>query len=171
MIPHPLQKVLVSACLLGQRVRYDGTDARKSWPDLGALERWQTEGRVVALCPELARGFSVPRPPAEIVGGTAAEVLDGEAEVAELGGNLVTASFIRGAQQALSLVQGLGVRGAVLKEGSPSCGVLRIYDGEFSGQTQGGRGVTAELLQRHGVQGFSEAQVADAEAWLTRLEG
>lgn len=48
-----LPKVLVSACLLGQPVRYDGRAS--GHPDL--LQQWQAEGRVVPLCPEVAGGL------------------------------------------------------------------------------------------------------------------
>src|SRR5688572_6402988 len=58
-------KVLVSACLLGERVRYNGADAR--CPS-DVLERWAREGRLVPFCPEVAGGLPVPRPAAEIGG-------------------------------------------------------------------------------------------------------
>ncbi|CAM3376395.1 hypothetical protein DESA109040_10210 [Deinococcus saxicola] len=102
--------------------------------------------------------------------GTAQNVFEGRAEGFENRGNVVTASFVRRAQQALHLAQTLGIRVAVLKESSPSCGVLKVYDGEFSGQMRSGRGVTAELLCQHGVQVFSEQQSAEAQAFLAQLE-
>lgn len=39
-----MQKVLVSACLLGQPVRYDGNSLRSS---SNILEQWDREGRIV----------------------------------------------------------------------------------------------------------------------------
>jgi uncharacterized protein YbbK (DUF523 family) len=165
-----MHRILVSACLLGARVRYNGSDAKSAWPDLDALERWQAEGRIVSFCPELAGGFPVPRPPAEIDGGEGRDVLAGTAQVVEAGGNRVTEYFVRGAQLALAEAQRLGIRVAVLKEGSPSCGVLKLYTGDFSGTLKAGRGVTTELLEQHGVRVFSEAQTGEAQRYLSQLE-
>lgn len=165
-----MERILVSACLLGARVRYNGTDAVAAWPDLEALERWQAEGRIAPFCPELAGGFPVPRPPAEIVGGEGRDVLAGTAQVTEAGGNLVTEYFVRGARLALAEAQRLGIRVAVLKEGSPSCGVHKLYTGDFSGTLRAGRGVTSELLEQHGVRVFSETQVSEAQTYLSELE-
>lgn len=165
-----MERILVSACLVGQRVRYNATDARGAWPNLTALERWQVQGRVVPFCPELAGGFPVPRPPAEIPGGQGRDVLAGRAQVIEQGGTQVTDFFVRGAQLALREAQRLGIRVAVLKEGSPSCGVHRLYAGDFSGRMKEGRGVTTELLEQHGIRVFSEAQADKVDAVLARLE-
>ncbi|MBK5006593.1 DUF523 domain-containing protein [Pseudomonas sp. S60] len=157
-----LPKVLVSACLLGQPVRYDGRAS--GHPDL--LQRWQAEGRVVPLCPEVAGGLPTPRPAAEIPGGQGTQVLDGHAQVLTLLGEDVTPAFLAGAHQALALVQRHGIQVAVLKAGSPSCGNLLTYDGSFSGVKVAGQGVTAALLLRAGVQVFSELELPEAEQAL-----
>ena len=154
--------MLVSACLLGQPVRYDGRDS--GYPDL--LQRWQAEGRVVPLCPEVAAGLPTPRPPAEIPGGQGGAVLDGQTQVVMVQGEEVTAAFLAGAQQALALVRRHGIRVAVLKAGSPSCGNRLTYDGTFSGVKVAGEGVTAALLRREGVLVFSELELEAAEVAL-----
>ncbi|ORL67637.1 DUF523 domain-containing protein [Pseudomonas putida] len=159
-------KVLVSACLLGQSVRYDGRDS--GHPDL--LQRWQAEGRVVALCPEMAGGLPTPRPPAEIPGGQGGAVLDGQAQVVTVAGSDVSAAFLAGARQALALVRQYGIRVAVLKSGSPSCGNRLTYDGTFSGVKVAGEGVTTALLRREGVQVFSELELDAAQRALADLE-
>ena len=61
-----------------------------------------------------------------------------------------------GAQQTLNLCLRYGIKYAVLKEGSPSCGSREIYDGSFQGRRISGQGVTAALLQAHGIQVYSE---------------
>ncbi|MFJ4351469.1 DUF523 domain-containing protein [Pseudomonas sp. NPDC089428] len=157
-----LPKVLVSACLLGQPVRYDGRAS--GYPDL--LQQWQAEGRVVPLCPEVAGGLPTPRPPAEIQGGQGAKVLDGGMQVLTVTGEDVSAEFLAGAQQALALVRLHGIRVAVLKAGSPSCGNRLTYDGTFSGVKVPGEGVTAALLRREGVQVFSELELGEARLAL-----
>ena len=157
-----MQKILVSRCLLGHRVRYDGG---ASGP-FDQLQQWLDEGRVVPLCPEVAGGLPTPRAAAEIPGGQGGEVLDGQASVITTEGADVSAEFLSGAYQALELVQKHGIRVAVLKANSPSCGNLLTYDGTFSGVKVSGEGVTAALLKRHGVQVFSELELAEAAAAL-----
>ena len=161
-----MQKILVSRCLLGHRVRYDGGT---SGP-FDVLEQWIAEGRVVPLCPEVAGGLPTPRAAAEIPGGQGADVLDGKAAVITTEGENVSAQFLDGARQALALVQKHGIRVAVLKANSPSCGNLLTYDGTFSGVKVSGEGVTAALLKRHGVQVFSELELSQASMALAHLD-
>lgn len=161
-----MQKILVSRCLLGHRVRYDGG---ASGP-FDQLQQWIAEGRVVPLCPEVAGGLPTPRAAAEIPGGQGIEVLDGSARVITTEGEDVSAEFLSGARQALALVQQHGIRIAVLKANSPSCGNLLTYDGTFSGVKVSGEGVTAALLSRHGVRVFNESQLAEAASALAALD-
>ena len=161
-----MQKILVSRCLLGHPVRYDGG----AHGPFALLERWQAEGRVVALCPEVAGGLPTPRPPAEIAGGQGAGVLDGRLPVLTVDGEDVSAAFVAGAEQALALVRQHGIRLALLKARSPSCGNRENYDGSFSGVKVAGEGVTAAALRRAGVQVFSEEELPAAEAALRELE-
>lgn len=161
-----MQKILVSRCLLGERVRYDGG----SHGPFDRLEIWRREGRLVPVCPEVAGGLPTPRPPAEIPGGQGYRVLDGEIGVLTLAGEDVGAAFRAGAEAALALVRGHGIRIAVLKARSPSCGNRENYDGSFSGRRVPGEGVTAALLRRHGVQVFSEEELEAAAAALADLD-
>jgi uncharacterized protein YbbK (DUF523 family) len=163
-----VEQVLVSACLLGQRVRYNG---RSADANDAILSRWVDEGRVVAFCPEVAGGLGVPRPAAEIDGGDGAAVIDGRALVVTQERTDLTDRFLRGAQLALDAAKAQGVRIAILKDGSPSCGSLSIYDGTFGGRTRPGPGVTAALLERHGIRVFSETMVEEAARYLATLGG
>lgn len=160
------QKLLISRCLLGHRVRYDGG---ASGP-YAQLAQWQAEGRVIALCPEVAGGLPTPRAPAEIPGGQGVQVLDGTAPVMTVEGDDVTAAFVSGARQALALVQQHGIGIAILKANSPSCGNVLTYDGSFSATKVEGQGVTAALLTRAGVQVFSELQLEEAVEALAQLD-
>lgn len=141
-------RVLVSACLLGQPVRYDGRSK-------GIVSDWLTalgvEGRTLAFCPEVAGGLPTPRPPAERQGE----------RVLTASGLDVTTEFDRGAELALALCLAQGIRFALLKEGSPSCGSGRIYNGRFEGVSVAGEGKTTALLRRHGINVFSEDQLAE----------
>jgi uncharacterized protein YbbK (DUF523 family) len=158
--------ILVSACLLGQKVRYDGSDKDQRGALLNELIE---QGRVLAICPEVAGGLSVPRLPAEIQNADGAAVLAGQARVLDSAGSDVTQAFLDGARQALQLAQQNNVKAAILKERSPSCGSQAIYDGTFSKQPKPGRGVTAALLEQHGIKVFNEAQINEAVAYVANL--
>lgn len=96
-------------------------------------------------------------------------MLDGQAAVITTDGENVSAQFLSGAYQALERVREHGIRIAVLKANSPSCGNLLTYDGTFSGVKVSGEGVTAALLKRHGVKVFSELELPEAAAALKAL--
>lgn len=163
-----LQHVLVSACLAGEPVRYNGRPVLCDHP---VLARWQAEGRVLVCCPEVAGGLPVPRPPVEIEsGGDGSAVLTGGARVYERTGADVSAAFVTGATLTVQAAIAAGIRVAVLKEGSPSCGSGAIADGRFAGVRVAGQGVAAAALRAAGVQVFSEAQFDAADACLHQLE-
>jgi uncharacterized protein YbbK (DUF523 family) len=163
-----MHHVLVSACLLGSPVRHDGAHKRAA---SAVLQRWLAEGRVVPVCPELAGGLAVPRAPAEIEGGAGGSaVLDGRTRVIDADGRDVSVAFVAGAEHALRQARQHGIRLAVLKEGSPSCGSSVVHGGRFDGTRIPGRGVAAALLAEGGIALFSEAQFDEADALLRRLE-
>jgi uncharacterized protein YbbK (DUF523 family)/RimJ/RimL family protein N-acetyltransferase len=162
------EPVLVSACLLGEPVRHDGGDKRSG---SAVLARWRAEGRIVPVCPELAGGLPVPRPPAEIdaaAGGAA--VLAGRARVRDVHGRDVSAAFVAGADAALALARRHGARVAVLKQASPSCGSTAVHDGTFAGRKVAGQGVAAARLCAAGIQVFDETRWDEADAALAVLD-
>jgi uncharacterized protein YbbK (DUF523 family) len=156
-----LVKVVVSACLLGAPVRYNGTDKKTHHP---VLQQWIDEGRVVSVCPEVLGGLGTPRPPAEIVW------IDGLLNVRTNGGRNVTREFEAGAAAALEQAQRSGARVAILKENSPSCGSTRVYDGTFTSTPVPGDGVATALLRRHDIRVFSENELEAAAAYVAALE-
>jgi uncharacterized protein YbbK (DUF523 family) len=158
-----MEKVLVSACLLGAPVRYDG--AALIFEDQ-TLTQWCKEGRLVSICPEVAGGLSVPRPRAEIAGGSGRTVLSGQSGVININGQDVTRFFLAGAETALDLARFYNIRMAVFKEGSPSCGSSYIYDGSFSGIKKPGQGVAEALLEQNGVRVFSERNISEARRYF-----
>jgi len=93
------------------------------------------------------------------------------ASVKDATGADVTAAFLQGALRALEAAVAAGARLAVLKDGSPSCGVTYIHDGSFRGRRRPGQGVTSALLSRAGIRVFSESQWDDADAYIRALEG
>lgn len=113
-----VEKVLVSSCLLGQAVRYDGGH---NLMESELVQTWLEQGRIVAICPECAGGLPTPRPPAERIGQ---RILTAQGED-------VTHAFSLGADLALKLAQQHGIKVAILKARSPSCGNRQIYDGQL----------------------------------------
>jgi len=114
------------------------------------------QGWVVTICPEIAGGLPIPRPPAEIVGGDGDDVLDGRARVVTVAGEDVTEAYLRGAECTLAAARRHGITTAILKQRSPSCGSTCIYDGTHSGRLRAGAGVTAALLRQNGVTVWPE---------------
>ncbi|GAA3507224.1 DUF523 domain-containing protein [Streptomyces showdoensis] len=142
-----MESVLVSACLRGVPCRYDGRDKPSAALDAALAGR-----AAVPFCPEGAGGLPTPRRPAETVGGDGHAVLDGTAKVVDDEGTDVTAEFVAGARRALARARATGCTEALLMPRSPSCGRGRVYDGTFTGELVPGDGVTAALLERHGIR-------------------
>jgi uncharacterized protein YbbK (DUF523 family) len=151
-----LIKILVSACLMGQKVRYNGSDLAinsQLFSDFIKLVE------VIPFCPEVTGGLSTPRAPAEIIKGTGYEVLAGNSRVINNDDMDVTDAFLRGAKSALQCCQLHGISIALLTESSPSCASNTIHNGEFKGVKIPGKGVTTALLENNGVKVFSQFQL------------
>jgi uncharacterized protein YbbK (DUF523 family) len=146
-----MEKILISSCFLGNKVRYDGGD---NLIENETIERWRRENRLVVICPELAGGLSIPRAPAEI------QISDTSIAVKTIVGEDVTAAFEGGAQQALQLCERYNIRYALLKESSPSCGSSTVYNGEFNQQKISGQGITTAILRANGVKVYSEKNLS-----------
>ena len=139
-------RLLISACLLGCRCRYDGASKPQPW--IAALaERHE----LVPVCPEQMGGLATPRLPAE---------RQGDRVVTKEGAD-VTAQYRRGAEEALRLCRLFHCQAALLKERSPSCGCGSVYDGTFTGALTAGDGVTAELLRAEGVPVYGESRAEE----------
>ncbi len=158
-----MQKILISACLLGELVRYNGLPLSV---DSDIFNRWVKSGRVIPFCPEVRGGLPIPREPAEIVKGDGLAVIKGTARVIQTGGKDVTPAFLTGAQLALELCLQHCIHMAILTESSPSCGTTSIYNGAFSSTKTGGMGVTSALLKANGIKVFSQHSIEDAEEFL-----
>ena len=127
----------VSACLCGFPCRYDG----KSKPD-ERIKALYEEGRALPVCPEKLGGLKTPRTPCEIINGRVISS-DGEDRTNE---------YLLGSQKVLELCKKHGIKKAILKQNSPSCGSSHIYDGTFSGTLIEGEGCLAALLRKNGIE-------------------
>lgn len=146
-----MEKVLISACLLGFECKYCGGSNKLTERQLTALrERF----RLIPVCPETAGGLPTPRDPSERLGD----------RVVSNQGRDVTAQYQKGAETALWLARRYDCKAALLKEKSPSCGSGQIYDGSFTGKLIPGDGVAAEELKKEGLIVFGES---DTELLIT----
>ena len=135
------KKYVVSACLLGQKCKYNGESNYNE-----RLDYFQDQSLVVPICPEVMSGLPTPRPPAEIKDNFVINNM----------GEDVTQYYIDGAQKTLSICKQLNIKKAILKERSPSCGYKQIYDGSFTHTLINGSGVTAQLLKQNGIKVYTE---------------
>jgi len=141
----PREPVLVSACLLGRKCRYDGVHNE----DVVLQRELVARGfEAVPFCPEEAGGLGTPRPPAWLT-AAAERVLDGEGAIVTDAGRDVTAEFRAGAEGALELCRNTGAQRAFLKERSPSCGCNSTH---VAGELVDGPGITTALLRRAGIE-------------------
>lgn len=139
-----MEKLLISACLLGVSCRYDGKS--KPMENIGKLmEKYE----LIPVCAEIFGGLPTPRVPSEISGE---KVITSE-------GKDVTAEYLKGAEEVLRLGKLFGAKKALLKERSPSCGSGIIHDGKFDGGLVPGFGKTAALLIENGFEVYGESEI------------
>ena len=131
------EKILVSACLLGTNCKYSGGN-NYSEEVIEFLSNYE----IIPVCPEQLGGLPTPRPASEIIGD---KVINNE-------GNDVTQEYTKGAEETLKIAKLLGVKKALLKAKSPSCGNGKIYDGTFSGTLIDGDGITTKLLKENNIE-------------------
>ncbi|WP_026884737.1 DUF523 domain-containing protein [Clostridium akagii] len=137
---------LVSACLAGVNCRYDGKNSENK-----VICELVKVGKAIAICPEQLAGLSTPRISCEIVIDKS-----GNKQVISKDGQNLTERFTNGAEKTLDIAKIIGIKKAILKSKSPSCGNEFIYDGTFSGKLIKGTGLTAEILMENGIKVYSE---------------
>jgi uncharacterized protein YbbK (DUF523 family) len=137
---------MISACLIGVHCRYDGGHSK-----CPGLVNYIASAPFIPFCPEQLGGLSTPRPPANITGGDGLDILAGKARLVNARGVDVTDAFKKGAQEAYTLAKISGSPVAIMKNRSPSCGLMTPYCEKESGL---GVGVTAAFFQSHGIRIF-----------------
>lgn len=144
-----MEKVIISACLLGAATRYDGK-SKKAISDEN-LKELSERYHLIPVCPEIYGGLPTPRVPSERIGD----------RVKMKDGSDVTENYEKGANETLALCRMFGVNKAILKANSPSCSKDKIYDGSFTGKLVDGKGVAAELLIKNGIEVFDENDIQE----------
>jgi len=142
-------KLLISACLVGENVKYNGKNNKLNSDILNELKE---KFELIPICPEVLGGLSIPRSPSEIISFNPLKVVNKE-------GKDVSKNFILGAKKSLEIAKKEGAFLALLKSKSPSCSNRFVYDGSFSGRLIEGMGVAAEVLNRNGIKVFNENEV------------
>lgn len=137
---------LVSSCLAGVNCRYDGKNSENK-----VILKLVKEGKAIAVCPEQLAGLTTPRVPCEII-------IDktGNKKIVNRDGKDLTKEFMEGAKKTLAIGKAIGVKKAILKSKSPSCGCGFVYDGTFSGKLIKGNGLTTEMLIKNGIEVYTE---------------
>jgi uncharacterized protein YbbK (DUF523 family) len=134
---------IVSACLCGEKTRYDGKVFVND-----KIKKLVEEGKAIMVCPEVDGGMSVPRLPSEIKGD----------KVINSSSKDMTEYFSKGAMKTLETALKYNIKKAILKEKSPSCGSSYIYDGNFNKTLIQGEGMTTKLLRSHGIEVISDEE-------------
>lgn len=128
----------ISACLLGQRVRYDGGHKLDPFltEALGRFVEW------IPVCPEIEVGMGVPRETVRLVGSP-----DDPKILAERSGKDWTGAMKRFAAVRLRQLAELKLSGYVFKKNSPSCGMerVRVYNSKNMAARRG-RGLFAVVV-------------------------
>jgi len=156
------KKVLISACLLGKNCRYNGGHSQ-----LNELNKLDVEW--IPVCPEESGGLGTPRPSAEMQ-GSAEDILNGKGKVLTNKGKNVTQEFIRGADKSLQSGLEVGVKTAILKSKSPSCGIGKTYDGSFTKTLKTGDGIFAHLCHKNDIECISSDNINQIKKTLAKLK-
>lgn len=141
-----MKKILISACLVGDKTRYDGKGCYEP-----LVKDLMDKYELVPFCPEVESGLTIPRKPSEIK----------KDKVLSKDGKDLTKSFLKGAELAWNICNYLGINIAILKDGSPSCGVHQIHSGNFDEKLVPGKGITTAYLISKGVRVISEKEIEE----------
>lgn len=137
-------KIGVSACLVGNNTKYDGTNNYNQ-----AVIDYLKDKDYVLICPEVLGGLPTPRIPSEQIKDKVInkDLID------------VTQEFVLGAKKSLALLKENNVTVLILKERSPSCGYKKVYDGTFSKTLIDGNGVFTNMAIDEGFTIYTESDI------------
>lgn len=132
-------KIAVSSCLLGQNVRFDGSNKRND-----RIINMLKNHEIIPICPEQYSGFSIPHDPLEIKDG----------KVYTINGIDVSDILIKGSKDLLNKIADCDF--VILKSKSPTCGYMKIYDGSFTDTLIDGNGIFAQMCVNKKIKIFTE---------------
>ena len=140
--------ILVSACLVGINCKYNGGNNYNE-----KIFNMVKEGQAIPICPEQLGGLPTPRDAAEI------KIIEGQKYVITKNNNDITKNFQIGAEEILNLAKKLKIKKAILQARSPSCGLGKIYNGNFEKKLIDGNGILAQLLVENGIEVISSEDI------------
>lgn len=131
----------ISACLSGEKVRFDGGHKRLAF----AVEDLSPWVRYEPVCPEMAIGLPVPRPALRLVKDDEGAISLRFSDKRE--GDL-TADMAEFSHQRIARLTHLC--GYIVCAKSPSCGMerVRVYDKDGKNNRKAGRGIFTEILMQ-----------------------
>lgn len=138
--------LLVSACLMGEKCRYDGKHSKN--------DILNKVNNCISVCPEILGDLSTPRLPAELQGNSNS-ILLGNNRILDINKVDVTNDFVNGSKRSLRIAKKNNVKTAILKTNSPTCGFRYVYDGSFSNTLKEGNGLFAQLCINNGINVIS----------------
>lgn len=133
--------IFVSACLAGINCKYSGGNNYNE-----KVFKLVKEGKAIPVCPEQLGGLTTPRNSAEI------KVVNNNTYVVDKEGNDFTVQFEKGAKEVINLAKKLNITKIILQPRSPSCGVGKVYSGNFDGKLIDGNGILADLCIKNGIK-------------------
>ena len=161
-------RILISACLLGEDVRYDGSNSSIAMGSSFTFSQKELfmdilcDNEIFSMCPEVSGGLGIPRESSEIISSNKPFKVENRKS------EDVTVNFLLGAKKSLELCENENIKVALLKSKSPSCGNFEIYDGSFSDTLKKGQGLTAMLLEQNGIKVFNENQLKELNSFIKK---
>ena len=140
-------KLLISSCLIGENVKYNGGNNL-----ICNIHNLKNNFELFALCPETLGGMTIPREPCEIQ-NTNPLIIQNKT------GQDMTKYFLKGAKRVLAFVQKHNIKYALLKSNSPSCGNKKVYNGTFNKILINLQGVTSKILQKNNIIVYNEKEI------------
>ena len=159
--------IAVSACLVGQKVRFDGDAA-----ELRLLTKeWSNHLDLLPICPEIEIGMEVPRPATVLVKDEEKLKLVNQQNSMDYTNKMLEYSQIQSDYLASA-----GICGFIFKNDSPSCGLekVEVYNTDLSEVTRNGRGLFATVFTAFNphiptIEGEKLDDVEQAEHFLARV--
>ena len=136
--------IFVSACLVGINCKYNGGNNYNE-----KIFNLVKEGKAIPICPEQLGGLNTPRNSSEI------KTINNKKYVVDNEGNDVTSQFERGAREVIKLAKELNIKKIILQPRSPSCGIGKVYSGNFDKKLVDGNGILAQLCIENGIEVIS----------------
>lgn len=163
-------RVLISSCLVGILCGTDGS-SYGNYPQVKSLASYSNV-EVVSFCPENF-SFGTPREIPDIVGGSGADVIDGNAIVITETGKNITKGMIEAAKKMLEIAELNKIELAIMMDVSAACGSQVIYKGHRLSKNpeyQIGMGVCAEMIKRNGFKIISQRDYKSLDILMSKID-